>query len=1239
MEDDNDDLAFLDVFNQPFASAILRAVEEVQNYAQDTIDHFDYLIRTRLQTLVSHANINVSIPPSPSGFSHTQRHCLVFSRANLQPPTVPTIDGLARGMRVLQVDAPRMFPHEALLRGLTYSSGVFVDIHYEIWNGEPGAETLESSTDFVNVPFFQLPIPLYSKSCNLSDPEMRRKKEACVDPDDKGGYFIIRGLPKTIQPQKVQRNNIVLVRQNPKGWLEAVIRSIRSDEKDRSTSTLPVYFTQSTSALTVDIPYLAKNQTVLAAFRLLGFHTRQEIEYFVFHQPSDHVEPSKLESAQRIFASNFSSFRDLFTCSMEDLIVHMGSCVPNAKTLEFSRMERIVKQQVAGELLPHCGFLETPAIHFKKALFLGIICRRLLFVHLGIETSDDRDFEGYKCLQLSSSILGTLLRQLITNFSKTLRKRIFDKVKRGESFRDPDSLILHMDALPGLIEAFVKGEVVIQKDASNSATEVIQLINPVNPLSVQSHMQRIRIPLPNSGKYPQCRSLNPFSWGSICPIKTPEGEGAGLLQNLTILSRVSLPVTMKDLTLQLLSLPGVEPLDYDAKINQEDYSKHYSLVLLNSEPIGRTRNAEALLDLIRHQRRGRDGLLPSRITAVLFPYGVMVFSDMGIITFPLFHLPSLYKVKHAIAESELGGRNLWRCLEDHGVVEYVDALEALDYSVLLNLTEIRKHAAERTKQGKDIWDGYTHMFPHSSGFLSTAAGTIPFPDHNQAPRNAYQAGMAEQAISSPFGYTVFERDEANYRNILNYPQQPICTTQVAEAKGLNHWPMGVNAIVAIAPYFTSEDAITFCQASGDFGMLGVTLLRSFRAVAKGKGSDVENFEHPQHTPTGAPKCIGIRGECDYSKLGIDGLPLPGTWLKHNDVLIGRTGKMQEVGPDGEMREIRRCRSVVLTCDPSEVHRVVKVMVSDNKDSCRIVRVVTSTPRKVQCGDKLSSRHGQKGTVGTMLRAEDMPFVMSGPNAGMRPDIIINLQCISGRMTLGKLMECLYGSLGVVTGQIQDASPFFDVNAKWAIDELLKHGYSDEYTMCSGTTGEIFDQKWFLGTCFYQRLNHHVLQKIAARARGPLATLTRQPVDGRTNIGGQKMGEMEFDAFRGAGAAYGIRDAGLVRCDLFKTQICIGCGEMGQVIKPSLAALGSGEGMVCRACHAKNKSVDVDFKYAYAGLLKNEVGSCGILIRHQFSKEALESMKEEIQESQEMGGDNAEGESAGDGGDNMEEELN
>lgn len=104
--------------------------------------------------------------------------------------------------------------------------------------------------------------------------------------------------------------------------------------------------------------------------------------------------------------------------------------------------------------------------------------------------------------------------------------------------------------------------------------------------------------------------------------------------------------------------------------------------------------------------------------------------------------------------------------------------------------------------------------------------------------------------------------------------------------------MGQNAIIAIAPYFTSEDSITFCSAAEDYGMMRITVMRSYRAVAKKRGTDVETFEDPSHTAPGQLKCIGLRGECDYTKIGLDGLPVPGTWLANNDVIIGRTGKVR-----------------------------------------------------------------------------------------------------------------------------------------------------------------------------------------------------------------------------------------------------------------------------------------------------------------------------------------------------------
>ena len=406
--------------------------------------------------------------------------------------------------------------------------------------------------------------------------------------------------------------------------------------------------------------------------------------------------------------------------------------------------------------------------------------------------------------------------------------------------------------------------------------------------------------------------------------------------------------------------------------------------------------------------------------------------------------------------------------------------------------------------------------------------------------------------------------------------------------------------MAIAPYFTSEDSITFCQASEDFGMMRVSVLRSHRAVAKKRGSDTEAFEHPMLALAGRPKCVGLRGECDYSKLGADGLPVPGTWVGNNDVIIGRTGKQHEIGPDGELREVRRDRSVVLHCDPSEMQVVDKVLVTENKDGSRLVRVTTRSTRRLQCGDKLSSRHGQKGTVGTMVRAEDMPFVMCGPNEGMRPDIIINLQCINGRMTIGKLLEMLHGSLGVTQGEIQDATPFFNVSARWALEQLVKEGYSDTYTMVSGTTGEVFDRPWFLGVCFYQRLKHHVLDKVAARARGVRAVLTRQPVDGRANNGGQKFGEMEFDALKASGAAHVLHDRSVLASDVFNTMICKKCGIMGEILCPTLGGLLEGDGYTCRVCQATNSGLEIQTTYCYSGLLVKELASMGIAIQHKIA---------------------------------------
>ena len=162
--------------------------------------------------------------------------------------------------------------------------------------------------------------------------------------------------------------------------------------------------------------------------------------------------------------------------------------------------------------------------------------------------------------------------------------------------------------------------------------------------------------------------------------------------------------------------------------------------------------------------------------------------------------------------------------------------------------------------------------------------------------------------------------------------------------------------------------------------------------------------------------------------------------------------------------------------------------------------------------------------------------------------------------------------------------------------MVKEGYNESYPMMCGTTGEMFKQPWFLGVCFYQRLKHHVLDKIAARARGVRAVLTRQPVDGRANNGGQKFGEMEFDSLKASGASHSLHDRSVLASDVYKTTVCKQCGVMGECVYPSLGGILEGDKITCRGC-GNEQIVSMETTYCYSGLLVKELAAMNIGVEH------------------------------------------
>jgi DNA-directed RNA polymerase beta subunit len=327
-------------------------------------------------------------------------------------------------------------------------------------------------------------------------------------------------------------------------------------------------------------------------------------------------------------------------------------------------------------------------------------------------------------------------------------------------------------------------------------------------------------------------------------------------------------------------------------------------------------------------------------------------------------------------------------------------------------------------------------------------------------------------------------------------------------------------------------------------------------------------------------------------------------MVNGDVIIGRilhateTLASESSTIPAEERQVRKDRSVILSCEPSERWVVDRVMISITKEGHRMVRVKLRSVRIPQEGDKISSRHGQKGTIGVLMNDEDLPFVMAGNNAGMRPDAIINLHSINGRMTIGKLLEMLFSSLGLVEGNFVDATPFRAVNARWAMEKLLQSGYGTEERMIDGTTGRMMDRPWFIGSCFYQTLKHMVLDKITVRQRGQRAILTRQPLDGRANQGGQRMGEMEKDAFLAHGAAYSLDDRSRIASDAHVALVCSKCGQIGDSKEETLRTM-TDEAEPCRVCGA-HEMVTLPTTYCYSRLLVPELATVGVKIVHQFN---------------------------------------
>ncbi|QRV99527.1 DNA-directed RNA polymerase III subunit C6 [Ceratobasidium sp. AG-Ba] len=461
-----------------------------------------------------------------------------------------------------------------------------------------------------------------------------------------------------------------------------------------------------------------------------------------------------------------------------------------------------------------------------------------------------------------------------------------------------------------------------------------------------------------------------------------------------------------------------------------------------------------------------------------------------------------------------------------GLIEYLDVNEENDSHIALYESSIEAST--------------THLEIEPFTILGAVAGLIPYPHHNQSPRNTYQCAMGKQSIGA-IGYNQLNRiDTLLYLSV--YPQQPMVKTKTIELIGYDKLPAGQNATVAVMSYsgYDIEDALILNKASLDRGYGRCQVFRkNVTLIRKYPNGTFDRLADAPREPDGSV-------QKRYDIIQADGIAGVGERVDPGDVYVNKQSPVNandntfNTG-QGAAASISYRNTPMSYKSPIPGY-VDKVMVTDTDNDQTLVKVLLRQTRRPELGDKFSSRHGQKGVCGLIVNQEDMPF----NDQGINPDTIMNPHGFPSRMTVGKMIELLAGKAGVLSGSLQYGTAFGGSKVEDMSRILIDYGfsYAGKDMLTSGITGEPMEAYVYFGPIYYQKLKHMVMDKMHARAKGPRAVLTRQPTEGRSRDGGLRLGEMERDCLIGYGATQLLLERLMISSDAFE----INAGEVNNTVR-------------------------------------------------------------------------------------------
>jgi len=1050
-------------------------------------------------------------------------------------------------------------PHMCRLRDFTYSAPINVTISY--WKGDQAIRKR-------NVEIGWMPVMLRSNICVLNGKSESELEALTECPYDPGGYFIVKGVERVLLMQEQPLTNRIIVEMDGKKNLQAFVASSTADNKSRTV----VCCHTSVRKPGIYFKHSAFTELISVAIMMKAMGVQSDMELVQMVGIERMYLDTLMPSLQEVHDKNIFSQRSA-----------LDFLVPKLKDTKFNRKQGATRDDVMHvlfrEVLSHVPC--TKANLGPKVRYFGLMIRRLIAAMHDDNLVDDRDYYGNKRLELSGQLISVLFEDQFKNMNTDLQKQAdihlskwhqSGGARRSDVSTYPDILELWTDRsrlTKAMQNSISTGNWNIKRYRIDRSG-VSQVLSRFSYMSCVGSMMRVRSSFEKSRKVAGPRALQPSQWGMLCPADTPEGEQCGLVKHLSLLTHVTTGESEQGLRTLCYCL-GVE----DALALSGEEMHHFGnfLVILNGNLLGIHRRPKQFMTNLQMLRRhGRVGEFVSIYEHEGW-HAIFIASDAGRLCRPLIIVsdqkPRFVPEKHVplmMKKPEDGGMTFQDFLK-HGIVEWVDVNEENNGYIAL--------------KPEDIQAETTHLEIAAISLLGVVSGLIPWPNHNQSPRNTYECAMGKQAMGA-IAMNQFQRADTLLLG-LTYPEKPLCTSKTLNLVKFHHLGAGQNASVAVMSYsgYDIEDAIVMSRAALDRGFGRCHVMRRTIVPMSVYQNGSKDMLAPPPGVDGNDKRGGAKAQnMRYAALGDDGIVRPGEKVEDGFILAHKVSPVETkelMRMDGEASY----KATPVSYKNPVSSYIDRVILTSDNDGMTVYKIVTRQTRRPEIGDKFASRHGQKGVVGLIVGEEDMPF----NEQGWRPDLIMNPHGFPSRMTIGKMLECIGSKAAVLEGLFGNSSAFDNTPATEIYRKLIANGFAPtgkEY-LTSGITGEALETYIFCGPIYYQKLKHMVVDKMHARARGPRMVLTRQPTEGRAKEGGLRLGEMERDCLVAYGASNLLMERLMISSDACTPSVCRKCG------------LFCGRPDWCKFCNSAEFVTTVRLPYA-CKLLFQEMQSMNVCCR-------------------------------------------